>query len=163
MPRFLNRLLFTHQTSPANPPAGQTAFFFKTGDVPTTRSSAGVESSLLPQILFSFSYTGTLVLGTGKHRIYNDTGRTLTISAIRATLTTAPTGTSAIFDVNKNGTTVFTTQANRPTIAISGNTSGKITNADVTSLADGDYLTVDIDQVGSTVPGADLTVQVLAG
>jgi hypothetical protein len=30
----------------------------------------------------------------------------------------------------------------------------------VTSVADGDYLTVDIVQVGSTTPGSDLTVQV---
>lgn len=67
-----------------------------------------------------------------------------------------------IVDVNKNGTTIFTTQGNRPTVAISGFTSGKVSNMDVTSLADGDYLTIDLDQIGSTVPGADLTVQVWA-
>jgi hypothetical protein len=31
---------------------------------------------------------------------------------------------------------------------------------DVTTVAVGEYLTVDIDQTGSTTTGADLTVQV---
>lgn len=114
----------------------------------------------LPNTTLAFSVPGTVAVAVGGARIYNDAGRTLTIRAIRATVGAAPTGASLIVDVNKNGTTVFTTQANRPTIAAAGNTSGKVTNMDVTSIADGDYLTVDVDQVGSTVAGADLTVQV---
>lgn len=109
---------------------------------------------------FSWTVTGNITVRTGVHRIYNDTGSTLTIRAIRATVNTAPTGQVIRVDVNKNGTTLFTTQGNRPSIAISGNTS-KVTNMDVTTLADGDYLTYDIDQVGSSVAGADLLVQVL--
>jgi small ligand-binding sensory domain FIST len=108
---------------------------------------------------FDFSYPGTVATGTGAGRLYNDTGRAMTIIAIRASVGTAPTGATLIVDVNKNGTTVFTTQGNRPAIAISGNTA-KVTNMDVTALADGDYLTVDVDQVGSTVAGANLTVAV---
>jgi len=61
-------------------------------------------------------------------------------------------------DINKNGTTIFTTQANRPTIPISGFDSGRVTNMDVTALVDGDYFTADIDQIGSTVVGQDLLV-----
>jgi hypothetical protein len=112
------------------------------------------------RVLFPFSRAGALTTGTGTFRIYNDTGATLTIRAVRASVGTAPTGASIICDISKNGTTIFTTQGNRPTIAISGNTSGKVTNMDVTSLADGDYLTVDIDQIGSTIAGSDLTVQI---
>jgi hypothetical protein len=108
-----------------------------------------------------FNYTGTVAVTTGKSRVYNDSGRTLTIRSIRASVGTAPTGATLIVDVNKNGTTIFTTQSRRPTIAISANTA-KVTNPDVTTLADGDYLTVDIDQIGSTVAGADLTVSVVA-
>lgn len=162
MPRFLNRLVFLQQSAPSNPPSGHSALYVNSSDVPVIRSSAGVERTLQNQVLFPFSYTGTLVAGTGKSRLYNDTGRSLTIVAIRATVTTAPTGATVIVDVNKNGTTIFTTQGNRPTVAISGFTSGKVSNMDVTSLADGDYLTIDLDQIGSTVPGADLTVQVWA-
>lgn len=111
---------------------------------------------------FVFSIDGAVSVGSGQHRVYNDTGVDLEIRAVRASVGTAPTGADLIVDVNRTGTTIFSTQANRPTIAATANTSGKITNPDVTSLPDGDYLTVDVDQVGSTEPGQDLTIQVLA-
>lgn len=107
-----------------------------------------------------FSFPGTVSTVVGGGRYYNDSGRTLTIMSVRSAVGTAPTGQSLICDVNKNGTTIFTTQANRPTIAAAGTTSGKITNMDVTTLADGDYLSVDVDQVGSGVAGSDLVVTV---
>jgi len=81
----------------------------------------------------------------------------LTLVTARASVPTAPTGASIKVDVNKNGTTVFTDQSHRPTIAISGNTAldGGI---DVVDVAIGDYLSFDIDQVGSTIHGSDLAV-----
>lgn len=110
---------------------------------------------------FTWFVAGTLSVAAGKYRIYNDTGLTLTIRAVRASVNTAPTGAAIRIDVNKNGTTIFTTQGNRPNIAISGFTS-KVTNMDVITLADGDYLTVDVDVIGSSVAGSDLAVAVLA-
>lgn len=110
--------------------------------------------------ILPYSYLGSLAVSTGTFRLYNDTGATWTINGIRASVGVASAGASIIIDVNKNGTTLFTTQANRPTIAAAANTSGNVTNMDVTSVAVGEYLTVDIDQIGSTTAGADLTVQV---
>jgi hypothetical protein len=109
-------------------------------------------SSYVP--MFSRQGPLTAVL-TGQHRYYVESA--CTISVVRAAVGTAPTGASIIVDVNKNGTTIYGTQANRPTIAINGFTATGGT-ASVTSLAAGDYLTVDIDQVGSTIAGSDLTV-----
>lgn len=127
-------------------------------------SGTKVPATQIPNIAllrsYQFSSNGTLAVTTGKHRLYNDSGATWTILAVRASVGTAPTGSSAIVDVNVNGTTIFTTQGNRPTIAASSNTSGKVTNMDVTTVADGSYLTVDIDQIGSTITGSDMTVQV---
>lgn len=108
----------------------------------------------------AFSLPGTLDTATGAARIYNDTGVTLTIRSVRASVGTAPTGASILVDIDVSGTTIFTTQANRPAIAVSTNTSGKVTNMDVTTIADGSYFTVDVDQVGSTIAGSDLVVQV---
>jgi hypothetical protein len=110
---------------------------------------------------FTWNILGNITVRTGVHRIYNDTGVTLTLRAVRATVNTAPAGQVIRVDVNKNGTTIFTTQGNRPSIAIAGVTS-KVTNMDVTTLADGDYLTFDIDQIGVGTVGADMLVQVLA-
>lgn len=84
---------------------------------------------------------------------------TLTITEVYASVKTAPTGASLIIDVNKGGTTIFTTQANRPTIA-AGATSDTSGTPDVTSLAKNDKLTIDVDQIGSGDPGEDLTVMV---
>lgn len=86
-------------------------------------------------------------------------GRASVITDIRAYLDTAPTGATFIIDVNKNGTTVFTTQGSRPTIAISGNAS-TTTAPDVTAVAAGDRITYDVDQVGSTIAGSDLYVSI---
>lgn len=85
--------------------------------------------------------------------------RTCVITVVRAVVGTAPTTQSIIVDVHKNGTTIFTTQANRPTIAAGATASGAAT-PNVTSLAAGDVLTVDIDQVGSGTTGANLSVSI---
>lgn len=105
----------------------------------------------------AYTVLGTLATGTGTARIPLIKAGTL-VSAM-AMVGTAPTGASLIVDVNKNGTTIFTTQANRPTISASSNASSEKT-PDVTTVSAGDYLTVDVDQVGSTVAGADLVVVV---
>ena len=98
---------------------------------------------------------GVLVTSTGvaRLRIPED----IFIIDAAAMVGTAPTGASLIVDVHLNGTTIFTTQANRPTIAISAFDSGLAT-PDVQVAAAGQYFTVDVDQIGSTIAGSDLTV-----
>lgn len=80
-----------------------------------------------------------------------------TIIGVTVAVGEAPTGDDVIIDVHKNGTTIYTTQANRPTIADGSNISSHEV-PDVTSVSAGEYLTFDIDQIGSTTPGEDLTV-----
>lgn len=106
----------------------------------------------------TFSIPGTLATGTGTFRYYF--AGSFTISNVLAFVSTAPTGANIIFDVNKNGTTIFTTQGNRPTITTSAFTDLS-SSPDVTTLASGDYITVDVDQVGSTIAGADAAVQIV--
>lgn len=107
-------------------------------------------------VCFPFSRAGTLTTATGVSRIYIP--QDMVFMDCRLGVNTAPTGASIIVDINKNGTTLFTTQGNRPTIAISGNSGAQGAAPDVTKYAAGDYATVDIDQIGSTVAGADLCV-----
>lgn len=120
---------------------------------------AAVSGTTIPSIYQIFSVPSTLNAGSGKGRFYAN--RSLTIADITASVGTAPTGSSIIIDVLKNGSTIFTTTANRPTI-----TAGSF--VDISSIPDsgygtmvsGDYLTVSIIQVGSIIPGSDLTLQV---
>ena len=81
------------------------------------------------------------------------------IRAMTVATDIAPTGASLIFDVNNNGTTLFTTQANRPTIVASG-VSASVALPDVTTLALGDVITVDCDQVGSSVASTGFTIAI---
>jgi hypothetical protein len=110
--------------------------------------------------ILPYSFTGILVTSVGTFRLYNDTGADWTIQAVRASVGTAPTGAAILIDVNVNDTTIFTTQTNRPAIADGANTSGRVSIIDVTAVAQGAYLTIDIDQVGSSSAGENLTVQV---
>lgn len=79
-----------------------------------------------------------------------------TIQSIKAYARTAPTGASLIFDINKNGVSIFATAGDRLTIAAGSNTSTVGTFS--TSLAADDVLELDIDQVGSTASGQDIVI-----
>jgi hypothetical protein len=83
-----------------------------------------------------------------------------TIIKAQAYAKTAPTGADLIFDINVNGTSIWNaTQANRIRIVDGANEATPVTSFDTTSLAAGDNITLDVDQVGSTAPGAEITVQ----
>jgi hypothetical protein len=105
----------------------------------------------------TWSKSGVLTTSTGSFRWYNDTGRTLTFVAARATAGTQPTGATIIVDVNVDGTTIMT--GTKVVIAVSTNTI-KQTTFSTTTIADGSYITVDVDQIGSTIAGSDLTVTI---
>lgn len=104
-----------------------------------------------------FAKSGALAVSTGPFRWYNKTGKTLTFTAITASVGTAPTGATLIVDVNKNGTTIMT--GTKVVIATSGFVVTQTTFS-TTTIADGDYVSVDVDQIGSTIAGSDLVVEV---
>lgn len=127
-----------------------------TGDITDGTIALGDLAATARYKEVTFSKPGTLATGTGTYRWYSPVA--VTIVDAWASVGTAPTGATLIVDVNHNGTTIFTTQSRRPTIAISGNYDlSEAPDGDVTLTA-GEYLTVDIDQVGSTVAGSDLVV-----
>jgi hypothetical protein len=99
----------------------------------------------------------TLITGTDKTgRIYvNFNG---TIRQVDASVNTAPTGASILVDIHKNGSTIWSTQGKRAAILATANT-GTQNNFDVSAFTSGDYFTLDVDQIGSTIAGAKLTVR----
>jgi hypothetical protein len=114
-----------------------------------------------------YSKAGTLAQAQGTFRLYNDSGQTRTITSVRASVGTAPTGANIRVDVNKNGTTIFnaidgtpSSTNDRPTITHTPSINTDEAVPIVTSWASGEYLTIDVDQVGSIFAGSDLVVQV---
>lgn len=101
---------------------------------------------------------GNLSVAAGTYKWYHDAGAgvVMTLVKARATVVTAPTGAAINLDINKNGSSILSSPLTIAATAYTGTSSGSFTSA---TLADGDYLTIDIDQVGSTVPGAGLLVQ----
>jgi hypothetical protein len=166
--RFRGALLLDVATVPETPASDQLNLYQVDGRM-HSRNSAGVDTQYASVaelvdravLVAAFTHSGELATGAGTYTYYNDTGRTLTITNVRASVGVAPTGAAVILDVLLNDTTIYTTQVNRPTIAAS-TTTVKSTNPDVTAWPDGSYVTVDIAQIGSTIKGSGLVVQVTA-
>src|SRR3990167_7370430 len=115
--------------------------------------------------LFRFKLPGTQTVGTNKMGAQTIIPFACTIVKAYANAGTAPTGAGLIFDINydSNGgveggaSTIWSTKANRLTIAAAGATA-TTTTFNTTSLAAGGTLTFDVDQIGSTIAGSDVEV-----
>jgi hypothetical protein len=86
----------------------------------------------------------------------------LTIRSVKIDVNTAPTGASILVDLNNGANSVFTT---RPEIEANELTSLDATtqpvlNGSFTSVAANAVLTIDIDQIGSTIAGKGLKVTI---
>lgn len=100
-----------------------------------------------------FGRTGNLSVFTGPRVYFPDN---VELMAATFQVTTAPTGSSAIFEVLKNGSGTFSSD---PTISASGFLASTGTLAGTTTFtARTDYLQISCSQVGSTITGADLAV-----
>jgi hypothetical protein len=99
-------------------------------------------------------------LSVGKCGIPMIIPESFTITEITAACGTAPTGANAIIDIHDNSdTTIYTTQANRPTIT-AGTKKANVTTPNVVVCTKEHVFHAYIDQVGSTIPGADLKIQI---
>lgn len=106
----------------------------------------------------TFAVDGRLAVSTNVPNAIVITKATV-ISEVYAYVKTTGSASSTIIDVNKNGTTIYTTQANRPTIAYNDANGWVNTSPDVLSFDAGDIITLDIDQVAT---GASDLVVVLS-
>lgn len=85
----------------------------------------------------------------------------MTLTALRASVTTAPTGSVLTVDINKSGISILSTKL---TIDAGEKTSVTAATPAVISdsaLADDSEITIDIDGIGSTVAGAGLKVYLM--
>ena len=144
--------------TPATPAAGFGTQYVLTSDSwPRYINDSGQIGVMINYEPYIFSVTGALTVATGKSRVYLEGN--YAIDSVRASVNTAPAGAAIIVDVSLNGTTIFTTQANRPSITAGANTAlGNLGAGTITSISTGQYLTVDVDQIGTTTAGSDLTV-----
>ena len=127
------------------------------------RNEAGIVTQLtgrLEEIQVACS-DETTALTTGAAKITFRMPYGMTLTAVRASVTTAPTGATLIVDINEGGVSIFST---RLTIDASEKTSTTAATPAVISdatLADDAEITIDIDQIGSSVAGTGLKVTLI--
>ena len=97
-----------------------------------------------------------LTTGTNKVRFRMPYAGTLT--SLKASANTAPTGAALVVDVNENGTTVLSTKLSIDATELTSTTAAAPAVISDSALADDAEISIDIDQVGSTVAGAGLKV-----
>ena len=100
--------------------------------------------------------TSNLTTGTGKLTFRMPYGFTLT--EVRASVNTAPTGSTIIIDVNEDGTTVFSTNLTIDATEKTSTTAAIPAVISDATLADDSEITIDIDQIGSTIAGVGLKI-----
>jgi hypothetical protein len=103
----------------------------------------------------------TTAITTGAGKVTFRMPYAMTVTAVRASVTTAPTGSTLVIDINEGGTTILSTKLS---IDVSEKTSTTAASAAVISdsaLADDAEITIDFDQVGSTIAGAGVKVWII--
>lgn len=159
-----NGVQFSERADPDTPPANTVHLYAKDkSGVPTLyaiNSDGTIYEISENRPAFMVAIAGTLVVGSSLTPII-PVHRDLEIIEAYAVIKTGPTGADIIIDINKNSTSIWnTTQANRLKI-LAGATSGTQDEFDTITLSKGDSLTFDLDQIGSTISGADLTIYLL--
>ncbi len=77
-----------------------------------------------------------------------------TLTGVSVNVVTAPTGSTAIFDINEGGVSVLSTLITIDATETNSETAATPPVISDSSIAANAIITVDIDQVGSTITGA---------
>jgi hypothetical protein len=100
----------------------------------------------------------TTALTTGTNLVRFRMPFAATLLAVRAAVNTAPTGSTLIVDVNEAGSSVLGTKLSIDASELTSTTAASAATITDSSLADDAEISIDIDQIGSTVAGAGLKV-----
>jgi hypothetical protein len=103
----------------------------------------------------------TTDLTTGTAKVTFRMPYAFTLTAVRASVTTAPTGSTIIVDINEAGSTILSTKLSIDAGEKTSTTAASAAVISDTALANDAEITVDIDQIGSTIAGAGLKVYLI--
>ena len=120
-----------------------------------------LQSDVLREVIQLACSDETTDLTTGTAKVTFRMPFAMTLTAVRASVTTAPTDATLIVDINYSGTTVLSTKLTIDATEKTSTTAAVPAVISDTALADDAEVTVDIDQVGSTVAGAGLKVTLI--
>ena len=85
----------------------------------------------------------------------------ITLTDVRASVTTAPVGASLVLDINEGGTSILSTSLSIDAGEKTSTTAATAAVISDTTLADDAEITIDITQVGATTSGRGLKVTLI--
>jgi hypothetical protein len=100
-------------------------------------------------------------LTTGTAKLTFRMPHAMTVTAVRASVGTAPTGSTLVVDINEGGTTILSTKLSIDATEKTSTTAATPAVISDTALADDAEITIDIDQIGSTIAGAGLKITLI--
>jgi hypothetical protein len=103
----------------------------------------------------------TTAITTGTNKVTFRMPYAFTLTAVRASVTTAPTGSTILIDINESGSTILSTKLMIDASEKTSTTAATPAVISDTTLADDAEITVDFDQVGSTIAGAGVKVYLI--
>ena len=100
----------------------------------------------------------TTALTTGAAKITFRMPHAMTLTSVRLSTTTAPTGAALIVNIKQGGTSIFSTKPQIDAGATTSVGSAVTPVISTSSLTDNAVITIDVDQIGSSTAGAGLKV-----
>jgi len=101
-------------------------------------------------------------LTTGQNVVTFRMPYAMTLTDVRASVTTAPVGSTILVDVKQNASSIFTTNLlSIDSTERTSTTAATAANITTTALGDDGEITVGIGQVGSTTAGAGLKITLI--
>lgn len=97
-------------------------------------------------------------LTTGTNKLTFRMPHGMTVTEVRASVLTAPTGATVVVDINEGGVSILSTKLSIDATEKTSTTAATAPVISDATLADDAEITVDIDQVGSTIAGAGLKI-----
>lgn len=126
------------------------------GSVTSVNGDTGVVIVPVPIGIACSDETTALTTGTAKATFRMPFSMTLT--AVRASVTTAPTGSVLTVDINENGVSILSTKITIDATEKTSTTAATPAVISDSSLSDDAEITIDIDTIGSTIAGSGLKV-----
>ena len=82
----------------------------------------------------------------------------MTLTGVKATVNTAPVGSTIIVDINEAGSTILSTKLSIDASELTSSSAASAAVISDASLANDALITFDIDQIGSSTAGKGLKV-----
>lgn len=133
-----------------------------TGDIQTQIDSKQGKSTFPVVLGYAMSdETTALTASTTVQKITFRVPFAMTVTAVRASVGTAPTGAAILVDIHETGTTILSTKLMIDATEFTSTTATTAYVISDASLADDAEITLFVDQIGSTVAGAGLKLWII--